>query len=227
MRCPEEDQYRTITGQCNNRCGRWGPPLGGWVVARGGWSRPHGVSALFPHPCRRSPTLGASNRAFARWLPAEYEDGFSLPFGWTPGVKRNGFPVPLVSPGPRSGRGPAEARAPDSPRPAGSRRLERHRALPHGEPDPGPGALAHVHAVGPAARPRPRLHPRASRPCLLPHWHQLRDQLPAAASLLPAQGTPSLPHRPACRVAGWAAFPEGNTSLPAQPSFPGSQQGWP
>ncbi|XP_038184102.1 myeloperoxidase [Arvicola amphibius] len=61
--CPEQDKYRTITGQCNNR---------------------------------RSPTLGASNRAFARWLPAEYEDGFSLPFGWTPGVKRGGFRVPLA-----------------------------------------------------------------------------------------------------------------------------------
>ncbi|KAM8812807.1 myeloperoxidase isoform 1-T2 [Rhynchonycteris naso] len=61
--CPENDKYRTITGQCNNR---------------------------------RSPTLGASNRAFARWLPAEYEDGFSLPYGWTPGVKRGGFPVPLA-----------------------------------------------------------------------------------------------------------------------------------
>lgn len=46
---------------------------------------------------RRSPTLGASNRAFVRWLPAEYEDGFSLPFGWTPRVKRSGFTVPLVS----------------------------------------------------------------------------------------------------------------------------------
>ncbi|XP_075415397.1 myeloperoxidase [Tenrec ecaudatus] len=45
---------------------------------------------------RRSPTLGASNRAFVRWLPAEYEDGFSLPFGWTRGVNRNGFPVPLA-----------------------------------------------------------------------------------------------------------------------------------
>ncbi|XP_054441517.1 myeloperoxidase [Pteronotus mesoamericanus] len=61
--CPENDKYRTITGQCNNR---------------------------------RSPTLGASNRAFVRWLPAEYEDGFSLPYGWTPGVKRSGFPVPLA-----------------------------------------------------------------------------------------------------------------------------------
>ncbi|XP_050012868.1 myeloperoxidase [Alexandromys fortis] len=61
--CPEQDKYRTITGQCNNR---------------------------------RSPTLGASNRAFARWLPAEYEDGYSLPFGWTPGVKRGGFSVPLA-----------------------------------------------------------------------------------------------------------------------------------
>ncbi|XP_068923478.1 myeloperoxidase-like [Petaurus breviceps papuanus] len=45
---------------------------------------------------RRRPTLGASNRAFVRWLPAEYEDGVSLPFGWTKGTKRNGFPVPLA-----------------------------------------------------------------------------------------------------------------------------------
>ncbi|XP_048222490.1 myeloperoxidase [Perognathus longimembris pacificus] len=61
--CPKKDEYRTITGHCNNR---------------------------------RSPTLGASNRAFVRWLPAEYEDGVSLPFGWTPGVKRGGFSVPLA-----------------------------------------------------------------------------------------------------------------------------------
>lgn len=45
---------------------------------------------------KRSIALGASNHAFARWLPAEYEDGFSRPYGWTPGVKRNGFPVPLA-----------------------------------------------------------------------------------------------------------------------------------
>ncbi|XP_049627533.1 myeloperoxidase-like [Suncus etruscus] len=45
---------------------------------------------------KRSIALGASNHAFARWLPAEYEDGFSRPFGWTAGVKRNGFPVPLA-----------------------------------------------------------------------------------------------------------------------------------
>lgn len=45
---------------------------------------------------RRSPTLGASNRAFVRWLPAEYEDGISLPFGWTPKVNRSGFKVPLA-----------------------------------------------------------------------------------------------------------------------------------
>ncbi|XP_028937556.1 myeloperoxidase isoform X1 [Ornithorhynchus anatinus] len=45
---------------------------------------------------RRSPTLGASNRAFARWLPAEYEDGVSLPYGWTAEKKRSGFPVPLA-----------------------------------------------------------------------------------------------------------------------------------
>ncbi|XP_036926121.1 myeloperoxidase [Sturnira hondurensis] len=45
---------------------------------------------------RRRPTLGASNHAFARWLPAEYEDRRSLPYGWTPRVKRSGFPVPLA-----------------------------------------------------------------------------------------------------------------------------------
>ncbi|XP_020922931.1 lactoperoxidase [Sus scrofa] len=45
---------------------------------------------------RRNPALGAANRALARWLPAEYEDGLSLPFGWTPGKTRNGFPVPLA-----------------------------------------------------------------------------------------------------------------------------------
>lgn len=63
-------------------------------------------------PLQGAATLGASNRAFARWLPAEYEDGFSLPFGWTPGVKRSGFPVPLVSPG-RAERGqPGQDRGP-------------------------------------------------------------------------------------------------------------------
>ncbi|XP_045692061.1 LOW QUALITY PROTEIN: lactoperoxidase [Phyllostomus hastatus] len=45
---------------------------------------------------RRNPELGAANRALARWLPAEYEDGLSLPFGWTPGKTRNGFPIPLA-----------------------------------------------------------------------------------------------------------------------------------
>ncbi|XP_008569477.1 PREDICTED: lactoperoxidase isoform X1 [Galeopterus variegatus] len=45
---------------------------------------------------RRKPALGAANRALARWLPAEYEDGLSLPFGWTPGKTRNGRPLPLA-----------------------------------------------------------------------------------------------------------------------------------
>ncbi|KAM9210101.1 lactoperoxidase isoform 2-T2 [Dugong dugon] len=45
---------------------------------------------------RRNPALGAANRALVRWLPAEYEDGLSLPFGWTPGKTRNGFPLPLA-----------------------------------------------------------------------------------------------------------------------------------
>ncbi|XP_024429014.3 eosinophil peroxidase [Desmodus rotundus] len=68
--CAVQDQeekcgnnYRTITGRCNNR---------------------------------RRPWLGASNTALARWLPAQYEDGLSLPFGWTPGKRHNGFLLPLV-----------------------------------------------------------------------------------------------------------------------------------
>ncbi|NXP35560.1 PERE peroxidase, partial [Leiothrix lutea] len=45
---------------------------------------------------RRNPSLGASNRALARWLPAEYEDGVSIPRGWTEGRRFSGFPLPLV-----------------------------------------------------------------------------------------------------------------------------------
>ncbi|XP_006889308.1 PREDICTED: eosinophil peroxidase [Elephantulus edwardii] len=45
---------------------------------------------------KKRPWLGASNRALARWLPAQYEDGVSLPFGWTPGKRRNGFLLPMV-----------------------------------------------------------------------------------------------------------------------------------
>ncbi|XP_027726216.1 lactoperoxidase [Vombatus ursinus] len=45
---------------------------------------------------RKNPALGSSNRALVRWLPAEYEDGISQPYGWTPGKKRNGFHLPLV-----------------------------------------------------------------------------------------------------------------------------------
>ncbi|XP_064323937.1 myeloperoxidase [Phalacrocorax carbo] len=45
---------------------------------------------------RRNPSLGASNRALVRWLPAEYEDGVSVPHGWTEGKRFSGFPFPLV-----------------------------------------------------------------------------------------------------------------------------------
>ncbi|XP_075025158.1 eosinophil peroxidase-like isoform X2 [Calonectris borealis] len=45
---------------------------------------------------RRNPSLGASNRALVRWLPAEYEDGVSVPHGWTEGKRVFGFPFPLV-----------------------------------------------------------------------------------------------------------------------------------
>lgn len=46
--------------------------------------------------CRRIPTLGASNRPYARWLPQEYEDGVSLPRGWTETKLYSGFRLPLV-----------------------------------------------------------------------------------------------------------------------------------
>ncbi|XP_048413025.1 myeloperoxidase-like isoform X2 [Stegostoma tigrinum] len=45
---------------------------------------------------RRKPRLGSSNTALARWLPARYEDGISLPLGWTPGKLHAGSPLPLV-----------------------------------------------------------------------------------------------------------------------------------
>lgn len=115
--CPEQDKYRTITGHCNNRCVRVASGDEGMrgVDARGKDGSlctpscaPWCQRPVLPH--RRSPTLGASNRAFARWLPAEYEDGFSLPYGWTAGVKRGGFPVPLVSSAGRGGETSKEGR---------------------------------------------------------------------------------------------------------------------
>ncbi|NXO01321.1 PERM Myeloperoxidase, partial [Rhinopomastus cyanomelas] len=45
---------------------------------------------------KRNPSLGSSNRALVRWLPAEYEDGVSVPHGWTEGKRFSGFPFPLV-----------------------------------------------------------------------------------------------------------------------------------
>ncbi|XP_048468430.1 eosinophil peroxidase-like [Rhincodon typus] len=45
---------------------------------------------------RRKPRLGSSNTAFTRWLPARYEDGFSLPLGWTPSKRISGALLPLV-----------------------------------------------------------------------------------------------------------------------------------
>lgn len=77
-----------------------------------------------PAGFRRTPALGAANRALARWLPAEYEDGLSLPFGWTPGKTRNGFRIPLVRPGWRW------AHAPSSGLKDGSRRA-RDALLTH------------------------------------------------------------------------------------------------
>ncbi|XP_038663574.1 eosinophil peroxidase-like [Scyliorhinus canicula] len=45
---------------------------------------------------RQKPWLGASNTPFARWIDAEYEDGFSMPRGWNESKEYNGFPLPPV-----------------------------------------------------------------------------------------------------------------------------------
>lgn len=45
---------------------------------------------------RLNTRLGASNTAFTRWLPAEYQDGISLPIGWDPELRVNNQILPLV-----------------------------------------------------------------------------------------------------------------------------------
>nr|XP_014349544.1 PREDICTED: eosinophil peroxidase [Latimeria chalumnae] len=45
---------------------------------------------------RKNSHWGAANTAYARWLPAEYEDGFSLPKGWDETKQYNDSPLPLV-----------------------------------------------------------------------------------------------------------------------------------
>ncbi|XP_054825996.1 eosinophil peroxidase-like [Eublepharis macularius] len=45
---------------------------------------------------RKNPLWGAANTAYARWLPADYEDGFSVPKGWNKLKVYKGFPLPLV-----------------------------------------------------------------------------------------------------------------------------------
>lgn len=45
---------------------------------------------------RRSQNLGASNTGFTRLLPAQYEDGVSVPRGWTENRRINGFRLPLA-----------------------------------------------------------------------------------------------------------------------------------
>ncbi|XP_041826711.1 eosinophil peroxidase [Melanotaenia boesemani] len=44
----------------------------------------------------KNPRLGSSNTPFARWLPAEYDDGISQPKGWNRDRKINNFLLPLV-----------------------------------------------------------------------------------------------------------------------------------
>ncbi|XP_041109761.1 thyroid peroxidase [Polyodon spathula] len=45
---------------------------------------------------RNNHRWGASNSALARWLPAQYEDGYSQPKSWNPGHLYNGFELPPV-----------------------------------------------------------------------------------------------------------------------------------
>jgi len=42
------------------------------------------------------PYWGASNTPFARWLPAQYENGISTPTGWEANKKYNGYTLPMV-----------------------------------------------------------------------------------------------------------------------------------
>nr|QCY41338.1 myeloperoxidase [Channa argus] len=44
----------------------------------------------------KNPRLGASNTAFTRWLPSEYDDGISQPKGWNRNRRFNNFLLPLV-----------------------------------------------------------------------------------------------------------------------------------
>ncbi|XP_072405220.1 thyroid peroxidase [Chiloscyllium punctatum] len=45
---------------------------------------------------RNNPRWGSSNIALTRWLPPEYEDGYSQPKGWNPECLYRGFKLPLV-----------------------------------------------------------------------------------------------------------------------------------
>ncbi|KAM6463099.1 myeloperoxidase-like isoform 2-T2 [Liasis olivaceus] len=45
---------------------------------------------------REHPHFGVANHAYARWLPAEYEDGISLPRGLIEGQLYHGHPLPMV-----------------------------------------------------------------------------------------------------------------------------------
>ncbi|XP_041075162.1 eosinophil peroxidase [Polyodon spathula] len=45
---------------------------------------------------RKFPLWGASNTPYVRWLPAEYDDGFSLPRGWNSERLHHGFTLPPV-----------------------------------------------------------------------------------------------------------------------------------
>ncbi len=86
---PLINKYRTITSICNNRSvfPSFGVFFKDSVFAE--------LTPKFTIP-RRNPLLGASNTAFTRWLPAQYEDGISQPKGWDPNKLHNGATLPLV-----------------------------------------------------------------------------------------------------------------------------------
>uniref|UniRef100_A0A7N8XR55 Eosinophil peroxidase-like n=1 Tax=Mastacembelus armatus TaxID=205130 RepID=A0A7N8XR55_9TELE len=54
------------------------------------------IMDLLPVNYRKNTRWGSSNTPFTHWLPAEYQDGISLPKGWDPVLKVNNHLLPLV-----------------------------------------------------------------------------------------------------------------------------------
>lgn len=91
----------------------------------GGWGSPRGVSAA-SLPLQAQPHAGGFPTAPCTLAAGgAVEDGFSLPFGWTPSGQAQRLPSAPGEPRP-GGRGssrPAKTAAPDARCPTGSRRV--------------------------------------------------------------------------------------------------------